>query len=309
VQNTACGAGALEYLTTGINNTACGYHALNSSTTSSDNIGLGSHAAYNNTTGGNNIAIGSFALNANTTTWSNTAIGHSALRNYTGSDSVAVGAYALERSISDPNIAIGTSVLNKCTGAYNVAIGVGTCPNSTTARENTSIGSFTLTGNITGSYNACLGTGALENYTDNYSTAVGNHALQYLINGTTNIALGYQAGTFVNGGGSNTSATSSVYLGANAKASAAAQTNEIVVGYGAVGLGSNTAIIGTASTTITELFGKIGINTATPTARMHLPAGTIVANTAPLKFVAGPILTIPEAGTIEFDGSNFFMTV
>lgn len=50
----------------------------------------------------------------------------------------------------------------------------------------------------------------------------------------------------------------------------------------------------------------IGIN---PTARLHLPAGTTVANTAPLKLTAGTNLTIPENGAVEFDGTNLYITI
>lgn len=51
----------------------------------------------------------------------------------------------------------------------------------------------------------------------------------------------------------------------------------------------------------------VGIGVAAPSAKLHLKAGT--ATKAPLKFTAGTNLTTPEAGTIEFDGTDFFMTV
>jgi hypothetical protein len=59
---------------------------------------------------------------------------------------------------------------------------------------------------------------------------------------------------------------------------------------------------------------RIGIYTAAtipipqPTALLHLNAGTATANTAPLKFTSGTNLTTPEAGAIEFNGTNFFGT-
>jgi len=46
----------------------------------------------------------------------------------------------------------------------------------------------------------------------------------------------------------------------------------------------------------------------TPTALVHIDAGTAVANTAPLKLTAGVNLTVPEEGAIEFDGTNLFYT-
>ncbi|GAB1444176.1 hypothetical protein MASR2M39_30220 [Ignavibacteriales bacterium] len=55
--------------------------------------------------------------------------------------------------------------------------------------------------------------------------------------------------------------------------------------------------------------GNTGIGTATPTAVLHLKAGTASANTAPIKFTAGTNLTTPEAGVIEFDGTDFYFTI
>lgn len=55
--------------------------------------------------------------------------------------------------------------------------------------------------------------------------------------------------------------------------------------------------------------GKVGIGTATPTALLHVKAGTAAANTAPLKLTAGTNLTTPENGAIEFDGTNIFITI
>jgi len=54
---------------------------------------------------------------------------------------------------------------------------------------------------------------------------------------------------------------------------------------------------------------RLGIGTSSPTARLHLPAGTINANTAPLKFVSGPIMTATQMGAVEFDGTDFFLTI
>lgn len=46
----------------------------------------------------------------------------------------------------------------------------------------------------------------------------------------------------------------------------------------------------------------VGIRTASPSAALHLPAGTATASTAPLKFTSGTNLTTAEAGAIEYDG-------
>ncbi len=54
--------------------------------------------------------------------------------------------------------------------------------------------------------------------------------------------------------------------------------------------------------------GNVGIGTTSPTAALHLKAGTATASTAPLKFTSGINLTTPEAGVMEFDGTDLFFT-
>jgi hypothetical protein len=54
--------------------------------------------------------------------------------------------------------------------------------------------------------------------------------------------------------------------------------------------------------------GTVGIGITAPTAVLHLKAGTATANTAPLKLTLGTNLTTPEAGAVEYDGTNLFYT-
>jgi len=53
--------------------------------------------------------------------------------------------------------------------------------------------------------------------------------------------------------------------------------------------------------------GRVNIGNAstTATARLQLPAGTATANTAPLKYTSGTILTTAEAATHEYNGSHY----
>ena len=55
--------------------------------------------------------------------------------------------------------------------------------------------------------------------------------------------------------------------------------------------------------------GNVGIGGVTPTARLHLPAGTATANTAPLKFTSGTNLTTAEDGAVEYNGSALYFTM
>lgn len=52
--------------------------------------------------------------------------------------------------------------------------------------------------------------------------------------------------------------------------------------------------------------GRFGFGTTSPTARVHLAAGTASANTAPLKFTSGTNLTTVENGAIEYDGTDYY---
>lgn len=53
----------------------------------------------------------------------------------------------------------------------------------------------------------------------------------------------------------------------------------------------------------------LGINQATPTALLHIGAGTATAGTAPLKLTSGTVMTTPESGAIEFTTDDFFATI
>lgn len=54
--------------------------------------------------------------------------------------------------------------------------------------------------------------------------------------------------------------------------------------------------------------GNLGLGVLNPTARLNLAAGTATANTAPIKFTAGTNLTTAEAGALEWNGTNLFLT-
>lgn len=55
--------------------------------------------------------------------------------------------------------------------------------------------------------------------------------------------------------------------------------------------------------------GRLGIGVTSPTAMLHLKAGTSAASTAPLKFTSGTNNTTPEDGAVEYNGSNLSLSV
>jgi hypothetical protein len=63
-----------------------------------------------------------------------------------------------------------------------------------------------------------------------------------------------------------------------------------------------------AGTTLSYFGGHVGVG-ITPTAVLHLQAGSATANTAPLKLTSGTVLTTAEAGAIEFTTDDFFATI
>lgn len=55
-----------------------------------------------------------------------------------------------------------------------------------------------------------------------------------------------------------------------------------------------------------EVNNRLGIGQITPLSRLHLPAGSATANTAPLQFVSGVVETTPRTGIMEYNGTNLF---
>ena len=55
--------------------------------------------------------------------------------------------------------------------------------------------------------------------------------------------------------------------------------------------------------------GNVGIGVTSPTAVLHLKAGTTTASTAPLKFTSGTSMTNAEAGAVEFTTDNYYATI
>jgi len=197
---------------------------------SSYNLGVGYRALLSVTKGYNNLAIGSQALSNLTEANYCCAIGRDSLvTNTTGSSNIAIGYAGLySNTTGEYNVAIGRSALYDCDdGSFNFGIGI------TALRE-------------------------LESGTANI--AIGGRALYSIVDTDHNVGIGYQAGRYLVGGGNNTSGEDSVFLGSYTYPAGDGETNEVVIGYGADGLGSNTTAIGNVSTTITRLFGDVQID-------------------------------------------------
>ena len=196
---------------------------------------------------------------------------------------------------------------NVTTGYNNTFAGFQSGHEATEAFANSGFGIQTLQHLTTGSYNFAGGIHALLTTTIGVANnAIGAGSLQYLVDGSGNNAMGMYAGRDTLGdngvfvghhAGMDYDTDNCIYIGAFSEASGDGVDNEIAIGKGAVGNGSNTATIGNGDILRTYLTG------------VNLKAGTAAAGTAPLKFTAGTNLTTPEAGAVEYDGSNLFLTI
>jgi hypothetical protein len=216
----------------------------------------------------------------------NTALGVSALNaNTTGSANTAVGNFSL---------------LSNTTGNFNAAVGSDALRFNSTGGNNAAVGYFSLRNNTTGSNNSAVGGNALNNNTTGGSnSAVGGNALSSNTSGGSNCAFGFSAGRFIAGGATaNAITNNSVYLGNDTKALASGQTNQIVIGYDATGIGSNTAVLGNDSIVTTALKGNVGIGTTSPASKLTVTGGDIEVTDS----ASGIILKSP-------DGTRYRVTV
>lgn len=115
------------------------------------------------------------------------------------------------------------------------------------------------------------------------------------INSTGSVSIGGTAGNFGLGdagtvGIQTTGTTNCVQIGqgANATANSVQFGSTVMVDYG------NT---------------RMGIGQTTPTAKLHLGAGSTAASSAPIKLTSGTVMTTAEAGAIEFTTDDFFATI
>ena len=256
-------------------NVAIGYVALASNTSDYSVFGV------------SNVAVGGFALTANTTGSYNTALGGGALStNSSGQNNIAIGSGALTNSsTAGDNVAIGTNSLDSSTiGSFNIGIGSDALgAGGNTGAQNVAVGYQSLTLNTSGSNNTGVGSNALRQIlTGSQLTALGNNAGRYRGTATTGLASG----------------TNGIYIGHQARASANALTNEIVIGADALGLGSNTAVIGATLQSAATIYGVLNLPSglsstgATFTGPIistgyQISSGAINAQTASYSLVAG----------------------
>lgn len=185
--------------------------------------------------------------NTNKTIWNN-GFGN-------GSDNTSFGELALATNTTGyENTAYGYNSLNaNTTGNYNTANGVDSLKNNSSGSNNTASGSDALRNNETGSYNS----------------GFGESALVYNINGSYNTSIGAGSGNLTFDDLATLSVDNSVFIGAGTRAlNQSGDTNQIVIGYNAIGAGSNSVVLGNDSIAATILKGFVGIGTSSPFAKL-----------------------------------------
>lgn len=282
------------------------------------NVVYGAGALAANTTGNTSIAIGTNALAANVDGHSNTAVGWTALASANASGNTAIGADAMTGATSaEHSTAVGCHALDHTVGGNtNDAFGYSTLVTNVSGHDNAAFAAQALALHVDGYYNVAVGGQSQYNnlhaarstavgYQSFYSgltsdsTAVGYQSLYSLSTGSYCTALGSMAGTYIaNGSTPNATSTTSTYLGKDTKALADGDTNETVIGEGAIGAGSNSATLGNTSVTSTVLRGAVSgptSVTADPGAQAAtaIPADAIAAVSATPALVGAKVQESP----------------
>jgi hypothetical protein len=195
-----------------------------------------------------NTVFGASAGNAITSGANNTFIGELSGRFVTtGSGNTFLGRWTgIQSNTSSANVFIGTtSGQNNTTGSNNTYVGFATAQSNTTSNSNSFFGAYSGLAN-TGSSNSGFGRESATNQTT----------------GSNNIFFGVDSGRRISGGGNLTIANNSTFLGYDTRANADSETNQLVIGYQAIGNGSNTTTIGNTSTTNNYIFGNFNVTDA-----------------------------------------------
>jgi hypothetical protein len=168
-----------------------------------------------------------------------------------GSDNTFVGFRTGLVNKSFSNVFIGSTTGTLNTDGYcNTFVGRCTGYCNTTGFENVLLGANAGFALQTGCGNVFIGNNAgWTSWEAQDNTIIGKNAGSSQ-RGAANIAIGFSAGA-------SYISTGSIFIGPNSVSSAPHQRNEIVIGSGSIGNGSNTTTIGNSFTTSTYLRGTL----------------------------------------------------
>jgi hypothetical protein len=216
-------------------NTFIGINSGTRNTTGIQNSFYGQAAGDANTTGANNSFFGRASGNANTLGGSNSFFGSS-------------------------------SGLVNTTGSSNSFFGVSSGVSNTIGGGNSFFGTTAGQANTTGNDNSFFGQNSgFANTTGINNTFIGRISGFNISSGSQNTFIGTEAGRYTGSGTTAmTSIDNSIYLGFRTRGlNATGSTNELVIGYNVVGLGSNTTVLGNTFTTFGRWYGSLLLGTTT----------------------------------------------
>jgi hypothetical protein len=163
--------------------------------------------------------------------------------------------------------------------ATNTALGLNCLLANTTGSANTAIGYATLQGITNGQANTAIGFSSLNLSNGTGNTTIGTSTFRHLTTGDLNVAIGQDSGRYIADGVTQlTTSQNSVFLGMSSRPLANSQTNQIVIGYNAIGAGSNSVVLGNDSITTTLLKGNVGIGTSSPSVPLEVNGGVKIYN-------------------------------
>jgi hypothetical protein len=205
----------------------------------------------------------------------------STFKHPTGSTAIPVGQNTFVGKAG--NTTMGSTATLTSHGSYNTGVGSDALISLTTGNFNTAIGLDALRTSTTGSNN----------------TAVGAFALRENMGGQ-NTSLGYYAGGLIANSNQNINGSNSVFIGHFTRALGDTESNQIVIGHTATGIGSNTVTLGNDSIATTALKGNVGIGTTSPSSKLHV-VGSITTQAAATGSVATqiPVFIANPASTAQ----------
>jgi hypothetical protein len=206
----------------------------------------------------------------------------------------------------------GNSGLRLTTGNRVSLFGSEAGRNITTGSNSVLVGVKAGLNITTGGFNTIVGSDALSISNADYTTSLGYQALANLIISNLNTAIGFQAGRrFGSGTSPLTNSSTSIFIGNDARAGGDGQSNQTVIGSGAIGLGSNTNVLGNSTSSQTHLWGNLTLgNTVNDGLNLLQVAGSTIAsqykisalNTAPSSATASGTL-----GEIRITATHIFV--
>ena len=245
-----------------INSVKAGIGFTGADASSATNTSFG-NAASDSATGTSCTAIGNRSLRGNTAS-NVTGIGYFSADGNSGSGLCAFGGYAGYSNSGSNVTAFGYTAAYDCAGNFNVAVG----------------DSVLSVGPCTGANN----------------TGVGYRSIRFITSGANNTCIGYLAGDLI------TTGTNNCVIGSSANVAALGNSNSIVIGASAVGIGANTTVIGTSSTTANRIFGVQATGEVAPT----IASAATIAPTKQITFISGTtaIVTITAPTGIATTGGQ-----